>query len=535
MPDEPTDAAQLAAIARYVGTLTGRAAEQADRAILTDARTLLTVLAGIYEDVLNWQDAIPPLHHLRAEPLADAPLAALLRMVLGAIAKSEANEAQIHAIQTLPYDDQMVLMRVMERALAAGDARDTPPAQDADTSLVADAHEVDALRRELAKQTERASLYQDQLASVEAHLQRVVDEHGEMAAELPTLRERERERIALRDQLDEWRPLVELSQRHEAQLAKYRERLDEMGALRRELQTLRAERAQTHDASTAPDTAPSAASSTLLLQRQLAALQEEHAELQQAHAALAARANVPSDTPSDAPDAPDTAPSDTLHATDTVASLRRQVSQLQKQLAQTQLSGPTSPHGTVSPEQRQSQLAAVHADLTAMRNNARSKEKEAQSLLRKLAKKFPTDKKEGKAASGRATPKEFRSVLDLLTESFRLDDVVMQRLFACWDEASRPHAAAHNEAPASDAALRAVERERDQLRRELRLMASAYHTLGQRVYRETSWDPLGAVAPTPTAPAADPATYTPTPAPAQTSWLAQQRGALAGALRFARS
>lgn len=295
-------------------------------------------------------------------------------MVLGVIAKSEANDAQIHAMQTLPYNDQMVLMRVIERVLAAGDAHGSAPAPDADTSLVADAHEVDALRRELAKQTERATLYQDQLASVEAHLQRVVDEHGEMAAELPTLRERERERIALRDQLDEWRPLVELSRRHEAQLAKYRERLDEMGALRRELQTLRAERAQTKGAGTTTDTAPSAAASTLLLERQLAALQEEHAELQQAHAALAAR----SAAPSDAPDAPDTAPSDTSRATDTIASLRTEVSQLQKQLAQTQLSTPLPAHGAVSPEQRQSQLAAVHADLTAMRNNARSKEKEAQ-------------------------------------------------------------------------------------------------------------------------------------------------------------
>lgn len=130
-------------------------------------------------------------------------------------------------------------------------------------------------------------------------------------------------------------------------------------------------------------------------------------------------------------------------------------------------------------------------------------------------------------------------MLDLLTESFRLDDVVTQRLFTCWDEANQSRAAAHHneEAPASDEALRAVQRERDQLRRELRLMASAYHTLGHRVYRESSWDPLGAAAPTPTAPAADADTYTPTPtpAPAQTSWLAQQRGALAGALRFAKS
>lgn len=48
MPDEPTDAAQLAAIARYVGTLTDRADQDADRAILTDARALLTVLASMY-------------------------------------------------------------------------------------------------------------------------------------------------------------------------------------------------------------------------------------------------------------------------------------------------------------------------------------------------------------------------------------------------------------------------------------------------------------------------------------------------------
>ena len=294
-------------------------------------------------------------------------------MVLGVIAKSEANDAQIHAMQTLPYDDQMVLMRVIERVLAAGDARDdaTPTPDAADTSLVADAREVDALRRELAKQTERATLYQDQLASVEAHLQRVTEEHGEMAAELPTLRERERERIALRDQLDEWRPLVELSKRHEAQLAKYRERLDEMGTLRRELQALRAERTPAQSGAASSDTAPGAASSTLLLERQLAALQEEHAELQQAHAALVARSAAPSDAA--APDVHDAAKSDTSRATDTIASLRSEVSQLQKQLAQTQLGGHAPDHDTVSPEQRQSQLAAVHADITAMGNNARSK------------------------------------------------------------------------------------------------------------------------------------------------------------------
>ena len=64
-------------------------------------------------------------------------------MVLGVIAKSEANDAQIHAMQTLPYDDQMVLMRVIERVLAAGDARDdaTPTPDAADTSLVADARD----------------------------------------------------------------------------------------------------------------------------------------------------------------------------------------------------------------------------------------------------------------------------------------------------------------------------------------------------------------------------------------------------------
>ena len=45
-------------------------------------------------------------------------------------------------------------------------------------------------------------------------------------------------------------------------------------------------------------------------------------------------------------------------------------------------------------------------------------------------------------------------MLDLLTESFQLDDVVMQRLSECWDQANQLRKDA---TPTSDAAVQAVQ------------------------------------------------------------------------------
>lgn len=69
-------------------------------------------------------------------------------------------------------------------------------------------------------------------------------------------------------------------------------------------------------------------------------------------------------------------------------------------------------------------------------------------------------------------------------------------------------------------------------------MASAYHILSQRVYRDASWNQLMTPtphedkAPTPEIP--EPPVAPSSTTLSNTSWLAQQRGALAGALRFTR-
>ena len=130
--------------------------------------------------MLSWENDVPYVDTAHGTP-SEAELAQLLRLVLGVIAKSEANDAQIHAMQTLPYEDQMILMRVIEATLAGADAPETE-APEADTSIVADTKELETVRRELAKQTELATLYQNQLASVEAHLERIAEENKEMAA-----------------------------------------------------------------------------------------------------------------------------------------------------------------------------------------------------------------------------------------------------------------------------------------------------------------------------------------------------------------
>ena len=70
-------------------------------------------------------------------------------------------------------------------------------------------------------------------------------------------------------------------------------------------------------------------------------------------------------------------------------------------------------------------------------------------------------------------------------------------------------------------------------------MSSAYQMLGQRVYRETSWEQLMTPAlpqgeDTPHASVGDVSPSTPSTPSNGTSWLAQQRSALADALRFAR-
>ncbi|WFD40278.1 uncharacterized protein MJAP1_003264 [Malassezia japonica] len=400
--EAPGDSTQLAAIASWLRVLTKRTSQNDE--ILTSPGALFEVLSALdtqhfrapkkptldvlykrlvryYDDVLNVDQELPKVDTKAAgrKPPAEEELAKLMRLVLGAIAKSPDNDAQISAMQSLPYADQMVLMRVIESVLATLQAPQEAEEVEAapDTSTDMNLRELENMRRELAKKTELVNLHQDQLASAEAQIERLTEENKEMNAVLPGLRDSERERDTFRDQLDEWRPIIEQSKRQEAQIEKYRSRLEETSDLQRELQDLRSSE---------------------------------------------------------------------------------------------------------------------------------------QDLKTTLAKKYSSDK--GKNGSGKSTPKEFRPVLDLLTESFQLDDVVMQRLSECWDRANQLR---QDATPTSDAAVQAV----------------------QRVYRETSWEQLMTPAlpqgeDTPRAPVGNISPSAPSTPSNGTSWLAQQRSALADALRFAR-
>lgn len=73
----------------------------------------------------------------------------------------------------------------------------------------------------------------------------------------------------------------------------------------------------------------------------------------------------------------------------------------------------------------------------------------------------------------------------------------------------------------------ALQRERDALRQEQRLMASAYHKLSERLYREISWQHV--VPPTPDDEDSATGYEAPRITNKSSSWIAQQRNALSEA------
>ena len=75
-------------------------------------------------------------------------------------------------------------------------------------------------------------------------------------------------------------------------------------------------------------------------------------------------------------------------------------------------------------------MDAVKADVTALRNNLTSKHAEAENLLRKLEKKAPKE-------TGKTSTKDIKNICDLLTDSFRHEDLIMQRLQRCWDHVNK--------------------------------------------------------------------------------------------------
>lgn len=358
-------------------------------------------LVRYYDDVLNVDQELPKVDTKAAgrKPPAEEELAKLMRLVLGAIAKSPENDAQIGAMQSLPYANQMVLMHVIESVLATLQAPQEAEGVEAapDTSTDMNLRELETMRRELAKKTELVSLHQDQLASAEAQIERLTEENKEMNAVLPGLRDSERERDTFRDQLDEWRPIIEQSKRQEAQIEKYRSRLEETSDLQRELQDLRTNEQDLK--TTAGSRSTEADERSKRIERRYTSLQEEYTTLESDKQRLQARCDaLEADHKADqtqmkglmdrvqALDVQDgSVKTDReAHDPDTIATLRGEISDLQQKLelstapSSSRLSAQETPD---SIESRESSLAAVHAEITAMRNNARSKEKEAQYVV----------------------------------------------------------------------------------------------------------------------------------------------------------
>ena len=81
-------------------------------------------------------------------------------------------------------------------------------------------------------------------------------------------------------------------------------------------------------------------------------------------------------------------------------------------------------------------LAAVQADITAMRNNNTSRRSEIEHLLRKLEKKWPKD-------AGKTNTKDIKKVSNLLADSFQHENLVMERLQHCWNQASTVSTISH--------------------------------------------------------------------------------------------
>lgn len=302
-------------------------------------------------------------------------------------------------MQSLPYADQMVLMRVIESVLATLQAPQEAEEVEAapDTSTDMNLRELENMRRELAKKTELVNLHQDQLASAEAQIERLTEENKEMNAVLPGLRDSERERDTFRDQLDEWRPIIEQSKRQEAQIEKYRSRLEETSDLQRELQDLRSSEQDLK--TTVGSRSTEADERSKHIERRYTSLQEEYTTLESDKQRLQARCDaLEADHKADqtqmkglmdrvqALDVHDgSVKTDReAHDPDTIATLRGEISDLQQKLEMSTAPSSSRQSAQEAPdsiESRESSLAAVHAEITAMRNNARSKEKEAQYVV----------------------------------------------------------------------------------------------------------------------------------------------------------
>ena len=469
----------------------------------------------------------------------------LLRLVLVIVLKSDHNDEQVNAMQTLSLDEQLIMKQVVEDVLSDYTSSDTtPPTTKEPIDGSANREEVNTLRRDVELGKQRLSDCQDQLAHTESHVDRVTSENKELLSQLSVLRQIQHERDALRDQLDEAKPMLEAYKKQERSLSKVRERAEEATELKRSVKELEKQIAELMEQSSeaadrsASQLAEQHRSVTLKSDRKYTKLVEEHTQLAheheelemqleklmeerrqdqtQMHSLLERVRTLEVDTPHD----------------DLASSLDLETQQQECESMSPLEDDPMSSTDVTV------MMDAVKADVTALRNNLTSKHAEAENLLRKLEKKAPKE-------AGKTSTKDIKNIGDLLTDSFRHEDLIMQRLQRCWDHVNKvclivAYKQHMQQRVPSSPVLTDVEvcvrkkethaqRERDALRQEQRLMASAYHQLSQRLYREVSWQHV--IPPVPFD-SDDRVREVPRVSGSGLSWIAQQRNALSGALGF---
>lgn len=455
----PSEAEALTALIHWVQTIcVGR--DIKDVSALCDGAALFEVLQGV-DDVhflpprsssletlhrqvvsfciqeLHIPEDVLPVVDIKGASKKRSPskseLLKLLRLVLVIVLRSDHNDNQVNAMQTLSLAEQMIMKQVVEDVLSDYKSSDIiPPATAEPIDGRASREELETSRRDVELAKQRLSDCQDQLTHAESHLERVTAENKDLLSQLSMLRQIQRERDSIRDQLDEAKPMVEAYKKQERSLSKVRERAEEATELKRSVKELEKQIAELMEQSSeaadrsASQLAGQHRSATLKSDRRYTELMEEHTQLSheheklkiqleklmeerrqdqtQMHSLLERVRTLEVDTPHD-----ELAPS--LH--------------LETQHQEFDL---ISPHeeDPMLPADVTAMMDAVKADVAALRNNLTSKRSEAENLLRKLEKKVPKE-------AGKSSAKDIKNICNLLTDSFRHENLVMQRIERCWD------------------------------------------------------------------------------------------------------
>ena len=261
----PSEAEALTAFIHWVQTIcVGRDIQ--DVSALCDGSALFEVLQGV-DDVhflpprsssletlhrrvvsfctqeLHIPDKVLPVIDIKGASKERSPsksdLLKLLRLVLVIVLKSDHNDDQVNAMQTLPLDEQIIMKQVVEDVLSDYTSSDmTPPTTKEPMEGGASREELNSLHRDVELGKQRLSDCQDQLAHAESHVDRVTTENKELLSQLSMLRQIQHERDALRDQLDEAKPMLEAYKKQERSLSKVRERAEEATDLKRSVKEL---------------------------------------------------------------------------------------------------------------------------------------------------------------------------------------------------------------------------------------------------------------------------------------------------------